>query len=226
MLVEVPVEIAGVALRMIAARDDVDSDRIAVMGSSKGGEYALHAASTYREAKAVVAVVPSPFAWFGLGTRGAPTRCSWSLGGKSLPCVPQDEGAGRDVWERMKAHKPIAFRAAYEQSRKDDRLVDAAAFPIDRIAGPILCLAGDDDQVWNSRAHCELAMAYLSEHKHPYADQMISYPNAGHLFLWPRTAPNRLVTRCRLGCSRCSLGAHLRETRLPRPTHGRGSTAS
>jgi dienelactone hydrolase len=188
-LVDVPVETAGDALHMIAARDDVDADRIAVMGSSKGGEYALLAASTYPEAKAVVAVVPSPFAWFGLGQWSAPTGCSWSRGGKTLPCVPQDAEAGRDVWQRMTAHQPVAFRAAYEQSRKDGRRVEAAVFPIERIDGPVLCLAADDDQIWNSRVHCELAMTYLSKHEHPHADRMISYPDAGHLFLLARQGP-------------------------------------
>jgi hypothetical protein len=41
-------------------------------------------------------------------------------------------------------------------------------------------------------------MAYLSENKHPYADQMISYPNAGHLFILathgPESARNSMPT--------------------------------
>jgi dienelactone hydrolase len=61
-LVDVPVELAGAAIEAVARREDVDRERIALFGTSKGGEYALLAASTYPAVRAVVAGVPTPFA--------------------------------------------------------------------------------------------------------------------------------------------------------------------
>jgi dienelactone hydrolase len=57
-------------------------------------------------------------------------------------------------------------------------------FALEKIQGPLLLLAGDDDGVWDSRAQCELAMAYLRSHPHPYADEYVHYAHAGHAFLF------------------------------------------
>jgi uncharacterized protein len=205
-LVEVPVEIAGRALSSVTERADVDRSRIAVLGRSKGGEYALLVASTYPEVRAVVAYVPTPFAWFGLGEGGMPTGCSWSRGTKPLACVAQDAAAGRQIGAMFMAHETISFRESYEKSRADQSAVDKAFFPLERIAGPVLCLAADDDRIWNSRAHCESAIAYLREHGHAFADRMISYPGAGHLFLSATSGPASAMSSAQLGSFRIAFG--------------------
>ena len=87
-LAEIPVETVGKALDDIAKRPDVDPTRIALFGVSKGGELALLAASTYPQFKAVVADVPSPFAWAGIPQGPGPVGSSWTLGGKPVPFVP------------------------------------------------------------------------------------------------------------------------------------------
>lgn len=188
-LVDVPVEIAGSAIAALAAHADVDGSRIGVLGISKGGEYALLVASTYPDVKAVVAVVPAPFAWFGMGEGGTPEGCSWSWQGRALPCVSPDPTAGRRASESMMAGRPVSFRESYEWARRRQDLVREAMFPLERIQGPVLCLAGDDDQVWNSRAHCEMTMDYLARHQHGRADQMISFADAGHLFWLAQRGP-------------------------------------
>jgi dienelactone hydrolase len=103
--------------------------------------------------------------------------------------VPQDPVAGHDVEQLYRTHQPITFRAAHERSRANEPAVAAAFFPLEQIRGPVLCLAGDDDQMWSSRAHCEMALARLKAHRHSYADRMISYPEAGHTFLTAREGP-------------------------------------
>jgi len=194
-LVDVPVETVGNALNAVEARPDVDARHIGILGGSKGGELALLAASTYPQIRAVVADVPSPFAWMGLGQYGVPTGCSWTLGGKELPCVPPDAGAGQQIGSEFTNHQPIVLRALYDASmRNNPALVQAAYFPLERIHGPVLCLSGDDDQLWNSPAYCRMAMNYLQAHHHPYADRAIDYANAGHTFLWALNGPHSAVT--------------------------------
>ncbi len=183
-LVDVPVETVGRALAAVAARPDVDSAHIAILGGSKGGELALLAASTYSQITAVVADVPSPFAWFGLGQYGEPSGCSWALDGKALPCVPVDAAADQQIGMAYTQHKPMMLRALYDASMRNRAAVRAAFFPLERVHGPVLCLSAHDDQLWDSPAYCAIAMDYLRAHHHPYADRTIDYPNAGHTFLW------------------------------------------
>jgi dienelactone hydrolase len=200
-LVDVPVEIGVAAVAAIAARGDVDPGRLTLFGSSKGGEYALLVASATPAVKAVIANVPSPFAWYGLGPRGAPTGCSWSRGGQALPCVPEDAAAGQEVWQAMRAGRPVGFRAAYEAARRDNAAVERAFFPLERIAGPILCLAAGDDQVWDSSAHCELTIAYLRAHHHAFmgADRALTFSGAGHLYLTARSGSAAAINTAPMG---------------------------
>jgi len=189
-LVDVPVEIGVAAVAALAARADVDPARLAVMGSSKGGEYALLVASSSPAVKAVIANVPSPFAWYGLGRQGVPTGCSWSRGGRSLPCVPMSVQADQ-AWEQRDERRPISFRSGYEAARRDTTAVARAFFPLEKIAGPVVCLAAGDDQVWNSAAQCALAMDYLRAHHHPFADRARTFEGAGHVYLNARSGPAR-----------------------------------
>jgi dienelactone hydrolase len=198
-LVDVPVETGVAAVTALAARPDVDPARLAVMGSSKGGEYALLVATATPAVKAVIANVPSPFGWYGLGAKGAPTGCSWSRAGRTLPCVHADAAAGQEIWRAMSAGRPVAFRDGYEAARRDTAAVARAFFPLERIAGPVLCLAAGDDQVWNSTAQCEQAVAYLRAHHHPFRSQTASFEGAGHLYLTARAGPGAALNAAPMG---------------------------
>ena len=198
-LVDVPVEIGVAAVAVLARRNDVDPAHVAVMGTSKGGEYALLVAATTPSVKAVIANVPSPFAWYGLGARGVPTGCSWARGGRHLPCVPEDASASKEIWKAMSAGNPVSFRAAYEAAARNTTAVERALFPLDRIAGPVLCLSAADDQVWNSSAQCELAMTYLRAHHHPFADRAVSFPGAGHEYLLARAGTSAAMNTAPMG---------------------------
>ncbi len=190
----VPGDTVKRAIAALTARPDVDAAHIGILGVSKGGEFALLAASTYPQIKAVVAIVPSPIAYMGLGQGDIPTGCSWSRDGKPLPCVAPDAAAGMAIGAAAEANRPIVLKPLYDASRGDDAAATKAAFfPLERSAGPVLCLAGADDQMWNSPEHCNLAMHYLKAHHHPYADAAVSYPNAGHLFAFAVKGPQSAV---------------------------------
>jgi dienelactone hydrolase len=126
-----------------------------------------------------------------------PSGCSWSRGGQPLACVPQSPEAERLVREQFMQRQPLAFVTANDASRADGAAVAAAFFPLERIAGPVLCLAGGDDQMWNASAHCDLAMTYLRKHGHGYADSAIAFPGAGHVFLIARSGPQSAVNSVR-----------------------------
>ena len=199
-LVNVPVETVGHAIDALVARRDVDAAKIGIMGGSKGGELALLAASVYPQIKAVVAMVPSPFAYMGLNANNYPEGCSWTYKGAPLACVPADRRAGQVLGMAFSSGKPVALRPLYDASRLADPNVTAAAmFHLENIAGPVLCLAAADDQLWPSPAQCDTAMAYLKAHGHPYADREIVYPNAGHTFMSGLRGAQYAVTSFPLG---------------------------
>jgi len=182
----IPVETVGNALDRISQRADVDPQRIAIFGDSKGGELALLAASTYDRIGAVISLVGSPFAWSIIArTRNSGDTSSWTAAGKVVPFVPLDRRmmTGGSGWE------------AFEAPLRDNRVaVDRTMFHLENVRGPILFLAAADDRVWDSKIQAEIGMAYLKAHDHRFADEMISYPNSGHGFLFsvdPHTmAPN------------------------------------
>jgi len=184
-LENVPVETVGKALDEVSRRPDVDANRIAVMGISKGGEFALLAASTYPQIHAVVAVVPSPFAWEGIPQGPGEAGSSWTLNGKPVPYVHYTSAMGTLFGEAFATHKPLDLRKGYDDAmRVNGAQIPGAMFRLENIRGPILLLAADDDRIWNSPAQCEIAVRYLREHHHPFADGYVHYAGAGHLFLF------------------------------------------
>lgn len=185
-LQDVPVETIGKALDDVSKRSDVDANRIAIMGGSKGGELALLAASLYPQIHAVVAYVPSPFAWQGIpdGPQAQP-QSSWTLHGEPVPYVQYTAAMGEQFQNAFLKHSPLDLRVAYDDAMKRNKgEIAPAMFHLENIRGPVLLLGADDDQLWNSDAQSELALAYLRAHHHPYADEYLHYPDAGHLFLF------------------------------------------
>lgn len=185
-LEDVPVETIGNALNDIAKRGDVDANRIAILGGSKGGELALLAGSLYTQIRAVIADVPSPFAWQGIPEGpGATAESSWSYHNKPLPYVAYTAAMGLQFQDAFVKHAPLDLRVAYDDAMKQNASqIAPAMFHLENIRGPVLLLAGDDDQLWDSDAQSEMAIGYLRAHHHPYADEYLHYANAGHLFLF------------------------------------------
>jgi dienelactone hydrolase len=183
-LQNVPVETVGSALAAIEKRDDVDAKRIAIFGISKGGELALLAASTYSDIHAVIADVPSPFAWEGIPSGlSSSHESSWTLAGKPLPYVPFTDAIGRAFATAFMTHARLDLRPGYDASMTNTTAIDAAFFHLDKINGPVLFLSAGDDKIWNSDEQSRLGLAYLKKMHHRFADESKSYPLAGHLFV-------------------------------------------
>jgi dienelactone hydrolase len=199
-LENVPVDAIGKALDDIGKRSDADANRIAIMGGSKGGELALLAASVYPQIHAVVAYVPSPFAWQGIpsGPTAAAPQSSWTFQGKALPFVEYTQAMGEQFANAYLKHMPLDLRIAYDDAiQRNANEIPAAMFHLENIHGPVLLIGADDDKLWDSDKQCELAMTYLKAHRHPYADRYVHYPDAGHLFLFQ--PPSKALTQVPLG---------------------------
>jgi dienelactone hydrolase len=184
-LAAIPLEYLKKAIDWLGANPSVDHSRLAVLGSSKGGELALLLGSRFPELKAVVAYVPSHVVWQAIGPGS-----SWTYEGRPLPFVPYKAGAGG--YDPNDWSKPVNLRELYEGSLDNGPAVAAAAIPVERNNGPVLVISGKDDQVWPSSLMAEAVMRRLKEHKHRYGDAHLDYESAGHgirSYYWPTTRP-------------------------------------
>jgi dienelactone hydrolase len=128
-------------------------------GFSRGSEAALLLGVHFpRLISAVIAGSPSSvtnvaFSPFSALPSDEP---AWTLGGRALP-VASPPGDPRS------AGNP------------------AAVIPVARIRGPVLLLAGADDQLWPSLAYGRAIMAALAAHHDPYLHQLKEFAGAGHV---------------------------------------------
>ena len=133
-----------------AEKADVDATRIAIYGTSKGAEFALLAGVHLRWVTSIVAVVPSDVVWEGWGPNIEPgKRSSFSLNGKPLPFVPYEDFAKEFMGFRT--GDEVRIRRPQDKGRAANPAAAAAArIPVERIKAPVMLIAGQEDQVWNS----------------------------------------------------------------------------
>lgn len=147
-LVEIPIESLERGIELF--RHTYAGGRaVGLMGMSKGAELALVLAAHMGDAIGpVVAVAPSHVVWFGLKPHEPDTdrrseRSSWSLGGQPLPFLP----CPLEV-QPVFTDRGLRTDGFFDLSRYESGDVDAARIAVERSAGPILLLSGDDDHQW------------------------------------------------------------------------------
>jgi dienelactone hydrolase len=186
---EIKLEIFESIREWLKSRPEVDMNRIHLVGTSKGAEFALLAATRFDWITSVVAVVPSDIVWEGYsegGSKGTASS-SWSIGGQPLPFVPlfpfdpKQEGLYRTNSDR------------YERSRAfyTDR-VGPARIPVENAKARILLLAGDRDEVWASGAMARNIVERMVFAGKADQVEVKIYPTAGHQIAGTGTFPVRL----------------------------------
>jgi dienelactone hydrolase len=171
----IPIEYFKSAIDWFVAQPEVDPARVAILGTSRGGEATLFVASRLPVFKAVVGLVPSAVAWSGDASEGS----SWTEGGRDVPFVNLDFDK---VVTEMRDGKTVQHQTPmFHAGLVDDpSAAERAEFPIERASGPVLLIGGADDQLWPS---CELvsrAFARLTRAGRNMGDEMQCYPGAGH----------------------------------------------
>lgn len=180
-LSEIPLEYFETGIEYLQRLPEVDADRIAVLGASRGGELALLLGATYPQIKSVVAVVGSGLVWGALGADGP----AWTLGGEAVPRVTST--ADSELEQRFQADLaaggPVSWTpVARSRMEKELESRSDAVIAVERTNGPILMLSGADDALWPSGPLSEVARQRLERHEFPFPYEHISYPDAGHAF--------------------------------------------
>jgi dienelactone hydrolase len=147
---DIPVDRLNVAFAWLKQRADVDASRVALLGASKGAEFALIAASKFKWITSVVAVVPSDVVWEGWGPGVEPgTRSSFALDGKPLPFVPYIDFA--QELDGFRTGHDVRMRRFQDKGRAANPAAAVKArIEVEKFRGPLLVIGGHDDQVWAS----------------------------------------------------------------------------
>lgn len=170
---KVPLENFDRALAWLAARDDIDPARIAIIGHSKGGEAALLVASRHPQVRAVVAAMPSDVVWQGFDFDSMDMgkfSSSWTEGGRPLPYV------------RYIVPSPVEWITGgsgtlakmYRNSWDARGQYPGSVIPVEKINGAIMLICGGQDLIWPS-----CAMAREAQKRAPGAT-LLAYEDAGH----------------------------------------------
>ena len=171
-LAEIPLEYFERAMAWLRANPAVTRDRVAIVGTSKGAEAALMVASRASDVQAVVAYAPSSVAWFCICQNPRP---SWSVKGRGVAAVPP----GRDPSYRVAPGE--AIRPVVNYLYRLRRMPRDAAIPVERIAAPVLLIAGDEDHLWPSLLMARAIVERRAKRGGHAYDALLVYPGAGHL---------------------------------------------
>ena len=173
VLRDIDVEVVGRAGDWLRAQDGVEDVPPAVVGYSRGGELALLAASlTPDRVGPVVSVVGSGVPWGAWGDGTDVLETAWRFEGRPVPQMAEDED------------DPDACL-------DDVEMVAAAEIPVERAAGPVLLLSGEDDQLWPSARLSRIAEDRARREGAAEDVEHVGYPDAGHVIGVPPGIPTR-----------------------------------
>ncbi len=178
----IPLETVTRGIDWTIARPEVDGARIGILGTSKGAELALLIASREPRIRATAALVPSAYVWFDLAFDGNPETSSWSAGGTPVPWIPSDQTADAAVGRAFATGGAVSFRDTFNASyaAAPAAVRDRATIPVERIAGPVLCIAGADDLEWDSQGACAIVHDRRHAAHRDAKDEAVVEPGAGH----------------------------------------------
>ena len=168
----IPLEYFNTALAWLRRQPEVDPARTGIIGVSKGAEAALVVAVRHPELKAVIGALPSSVVWPGIALErtSGPIGSSWSEQGRPLPHlphVPYDASKGGTMTDN------------YARSLTAIAQHPDAVIPVERIAGRIMLVCGEQDLAWPSCPMARQIQDRLREHGRPEAT-LLAYKNAGH----------------------------------------------
>jgi len=152
-------------------------ERVVVLGTSRGAEACLLAASRDPRIDLAVAISPSHVVWqdYGPGLDGEvwPPRSSFSWRGEALPFVVFDPRG----WPPAGPYP--SYRPMHEKSLvtfAED--VPAASIPVEAARAEIILVAGKADLLWPSDAAAYEIASRLA--RHGRRATLIEHPGAGH----------------------------------------------
>src|SRR5499427_6444922 len=161
-LIEIPLEYFETAIRWLQRQPRLDGDRIALSGTSRGGELVLLLGATFPTVKAVIAYVPSGIVYGGIGRSGVRGASpAWTFRGEGIPYMqPRPEKLSPEP-PPPPPGQPIPLTPRFLHGLEDEEAAARVEIPVERINGPVLLISGKDDAMWPSERLAEIARRRL-----------------------------------------------------------------
>ncbi len=176
-LEDIPLEYLHNTINWLKIQPKVDSSKIALIGRSKGAEYALLYASKYNDINALVSEVGSSVTW----SSKRYFKSSWKYEDIS---IPRARGGLTEAIRYLKSSKGKAqSQLPYMLSAfKNIKRIEESVIKVENIKCPILLLSGEDDLQWPSKMMSNQIKVRAEQYKFKYEINHYSYENAGHQF--------------------------------------------
>lgn len=185
-LASVPVERVQRGIAWLRQRSDVSTERIAIIGSSRGTELALLSAGLNPQVRAVAVYGTSVTTGGGLTRTGEPRpESAWTIGGQPTPVVQFTPS--RNALAQFSRPDPVRLRLLFEPALNDVTAIARAAIPVDNIRGDVLIISGIDDQMGPVDISGDILVERLARAGHQGRRIHLKYPEAGHLISIPFT---------------------------------------
>lgn len=179
----IPIENFEAALDWLKAQPEVDPNRIAVFGWSRGSEPAQLMSVRHPELAALVLGMPANAVWpgFDWNFMGPQPEHAWILDGKPYASVPRRVISGIPM-QQWSDNRFEAYMRYLET--QDDALI-----PIEQIKSPVLLICGQADRIWPS---CQMAreLKNRAQRLGKANVHLLSYEGAGHMAYGAPVAPN------------------------------------
>lgn len=173
----IPIEYFSRAIDWLLDQPRVSRNEIGLFGISRGGEAALLTAAHDLRVKAVVSYNGSGVLFQSWNVRGG-GGAAWTHRGEALPYLP----ISIDVAKMRAAvpQRPFATTEQFRRALDDIDSAERATIPVEKIAGPVLLVAGADDAVWPSLELANRMEKRLKSHGFQHQIERLNYEGAGH----------------------------------------------
>lgn len=151
-LQKIAIEDVHNAIEAATMHKDIDNQKIAIVGGSRGADLALLLGSYYKDIKCVVGIVASHVTFPGNTTHF--TTSTWTFNKRELPFVPVNEEAVPFLIKRD-------LRGTFETMLKDTLAAEKAVIKVEKINGPILLVSATRDEICPSTPMADKMIARL-----------------------------------------------------------------
>ncbi|NIF06273.1 alpha/beta hydrolase [Chryseobacterium sp. Tr-659] len=164
------IEIQDVYNTISIAKQKIHTDKIAIVGGSRGADLALLLGSYYPDISCIIALSAS-HAVFPGNTSHFSTS-SWTFGGRELPFVPVNEAAVPFMIQRN-------IRKAFEAMLQDKEAESRSLIKVENAKASILLMSGNQDEICPSSDMSEKMIQRLKNSHFKYHYEHIQW-QGGH----------------------------------------------
>ncbi|KMK76759.1 acyl-CoA thioesterase/bile acid-CoA:amino acid N-acyltransferase family protein [Alkalihalobacillus pseudalcaliphilus] len=188
----IPLEYVDNAFVFLENQPNVNKEKLAIIGHSRGAELALLYASKFPKLKAVIASAPSSIIFSGIDNFQPTSNPAWTYKGVPFPYYPIKSGFKDTftIFKHLILRKPYSNIEGMKNNLNDNEKIKLYSIPVQEIKSPIMVLAGTDDHVQPVEIFIERMKLDLKNHEYRKTNKFIIHQGAGHFSAFPSNLPN------------------------------------